>query len=149
MHEFAKVELVRIVDPERSRDELEIMVGHAEAALQGLGLAYRVVTLAAGDTGFSSSYTYDIEVWLPAPAALPGDLLAVRLRHLPGPPGRDPDQGQGRPARLRGHPERFRAADRAHAGGHPGAGPAAGRLGAASRRRWSPYAGFDVLTPIG
>ena len=66
MHEFSKVELVRIVDPERSRAELEIMVGHAEAALQGLGLAYRVVTLAAGDTGFSSTYTYDIEVWLPA-----------------------------------------------------------------------------------
>jgi seryl-tRNA synthetase len=66
MHEFSKVELVRIVDPEWSRAELEIMVGHAEAALQGLGLAYRVVTLAAGDTGFSSTYTYDIEVWLPA-----------------------------------------------------------------------------------
>ena len=66
MHEFSKVELVRIVDPHRSRDELEIMVSHAEAALQGLGLAYRVVLLAAGDTGFSSAYTYDIEVWLPA-----------------------------------------------------------------------------------
>ncbi len=66
MHEFSKVELVRIVDPERSRAELEIMVGHAEAALQGLGLAYQVITLAAGDTGFASTYTYDIEVWLPA-----------------------------------------------------------------------------------
>ncbi|HVH23221.1 MAG TPA: serine--tRNA ligase [Pseudonocardia sp.] len=66
MHEFSKVELVRIVDPDRSRDELELMVSHAEAALQGLGLAYRVVTLAAGDTGFSSTHTYDIEVWLPA-----------------------------------------------------------------------------------
>ena len=66
MHEFSKVELVRIVDPERSRDELELMVSHAEAALQGLGLAYRVVLLAAGDTGFASTYTYDIEVWLPA-----------------------------------------------------------------------------------
>jgi seryl-tRNA synthetase len=66
MHEFSKVELVRIVDPDRSRDELEIMVSHAEAALQGLGLAYRVMLLAAGDTGFSSTYTYDIEVWLPA-----------------------------------------------------------------------------------
>jgi seryl-tRNA synthetase len=66
MHEFSKVELVRIVDPERSRDELEIMVAHAEAALQGLGLAYRVIILPAGDTGFSSTFTYDIEVWLPA-----------------------------------------------------------------------------------
>ncbi len=66
MHEFSKVELVRIVDPDRSRAELEIMVSHAEAALQGLGLAYRVITLAAGDASFSSTYTYDIEVWLPA-----------------------------------------------------------------------------------
>lgn len=66
MHEFSKVELVRIVDPERSRAELETMVAHAEAALQGLGLAYRVVRLAAGDIGFSAEFTYDIEVWLPA-----------------------------------------------------------------------------------
>lgn len=66
MHEFAKVELVRFVDPERSREELDVLVGHAEAALQGLGLAYRVVKLAAGDTGFSSTLTFDIEVWLPS-----------------------------------------------------------------------------------
>ncbi|MGD9987344.1 serine--tRNA ligase [Pseudonocardia sp.] len=66
MHEFAKVELVRFVDPATSRDELEVLVGHAESALQGLGLAYRVVKLAAGDTGFSSTLTYDIEVWLPS-----------------------------------------------------------------------------------
>ncbi len=56
---------MRIVDAERSRDELETMVGHAEAALQGLGLAYRVVKLAAGDIGFGAEFTYDIEVWLP------------------------------------------------------------------------------------
>lgn len=66
LHEFSKVELVRIVDPARSRAELEVLVGHAEAALQGLGLAYRVVKLAAGDTGFSAEFTYDIEVWLPS-----------------------------------------------------------------------------------
>lgn len=66
MHEFAKVELVRFVDPATSRDELDVLVGHAEAALQGLGLAYRVVKLAAGDTGFSSTLTFDIEVWLPS-----------------------------------------------------------------------------------
>ncbi|MGX7827613.1 serine--tRNA ligase [Actinokineospora sp. 24-640] len=65
MHEFTKVELVRVVDPARSRAELELMVGHAEECLKRLGLAYRVVALAAGDLGFSARYTYDIEVWLP------------------------------------------------------------------------------------
>ncbi|GAA1310814.1 serine--tRNA ligase [Pseudonocardia xinjiangensis] len=65
LHEFSKVELVRIVDAETSRAELEVLLSHAEAAMQGLGLAYRVVRLAAGDIGFSAEYTYDIEVWLP------------------------------------------------------------------------------------
>jgi len=65
LHEFSKVELVRIVPAERSRDELEVLLGHAEAAMRGLGLAYRVVRLAAGDIGFSAEFTYDIEVWLP------------------------------------------------------------------------------------
>jgi seryl-tRNA synthetase len=65
LHEFSKVELVRIVDAERSREELEVLLSHAEAAMQGLGLAYRVVRLAAGDIGFSAECTYDIEVWLP------------------------------------------------------------------------------------
>jgi seryl-tRNA synthetase len=66
LHEFSKVELVRIVDPAESRKELEILLGHAEAVVQQLGLAYRVVRLAAGDIGFSAEYTYDIEVWLPS-----------------------------------------------------------------------------------
>jgi seryl-tRNA synthetase len=69
LHEFSKVELVRIADPERSREELELLVGHAEAVLRGLGLHYRVVKLAAGDTGFSAQVTYDIEVWLPGQGA--------------------------------------------------------------------------------
>ena len=69
LHEFSKVELVRLVDPARSREELELLVGHAEACLQGLGLTYRVVRLAAGDIGFSAEYTYDIEVWLPGQQA--------------------------------------------------------------------------------
>ncbi|MFY9805967.1 MAG: serine--tRNA ligase [Pseudonocardiaceae bacterium] len=66
LHQFSKVELVRVVNAERSAEELEIMLGHAEACLQELELAYRVVTLAAGDIGFSAQYTYDIEVWLPS-----------------------------------------------------------------------------------
>jgi seryl-tRNA synthetase len=69
LHEFSKVELVRIVEPECTREELELLLTHAEACLQGLGLAYRVVRLAAGDIGFSAEFTYDIEVWLPGQQA--------------------------------------------------------------------------------
>ena len=63
VHQFDKVELVRISRPEDSPAEHERMTGHAEAVLQRLGLPYRVVELAAGDTGFASARTYDIEVW--------------------------------------------------------------------------------------
>jgi seryl-tRNA synthetase len=59
------VELVRFERPERSREALEELTGEAELILQRLGLAYRVVRLAAGDLGFSSAMTYDIEVWAP------------------------------------------------------------------------------------
>lgn len=65
-HQFAKVEMVRIVDPEDADAELEKMIGHAEACLKELGLAYRVITLPAGDTGFSAELTHDIEVWIPS-----------------------------------------------------------------------------------
>ncbi|MHB1222922.1 MAG: serine--tRNA ligase [Gemmatimonadaceae bacterium] len=68
-HQFDKVELVRYVEPEQSRDELELLTGHAEAILQRLGLPYRVKLLAAGDTGFSSAMTYDLEVWAPGVGA--------------------------------------------------------------------------------
>ena len=63
VHQFDKVELVRIVRPEQSPAEHELITGHAEAVLQRLGLPYRVVELAAGDTGFASARTYDIEAW--------------------------------------------------------------------------------------
>ncbi|MBV9315280.1 MAG: serine--tRNA ligase [Pseudonocardia sp.] len=66
LHQFSKVEMVRICRAEDSVAELEKMVGHAEACLRELGLAYRVVMLAAGDIGFSAQITYDIEVWLPS-----------------------------------------------------------------------------------
>jgi seryl-tRNA synthetase len=68
-HEFDKVELVRYAPAERSEAELELLVGHAEAALQRLELPYRVKLLAAGDTGFSSAKTYDLEVWAPGVGA--------------------------------------------------------------------------------
>ena len=63
VHQFDKVELVRFSAPERSAAEHEILLGHAEAVLQRLELPYRVVLLAAGDTGFASAKTYDLEVW--------------------------------------------------------------------------------------
>ena len=65
LHQFTKVELVSITRPEESAGELDRMLGCAEAVLQRLGLAYRVVLLCAGDMGFSAQRTYDIEVWLP------------------------------------------------------------------------------------
>ncbi len=65
-HQFNKVELVKFVNPETSYDELESLTHDAERVLQGLGLPYRVVTLCAGDLGFSSAKTYDIEVWMPS-----------------------------------------------------------------------------------
>jgi seryl-tRNA synthetase len=65
-HQFDKVEMVRIEHPERSMAALEEMTLHAEAILQKLELPYRTVLLCAGDMGFGSTKTYDIEVWLPA-----------------------------------------------------------------------------------
>lgn len=64
-HQFNKVELVRLTRPESSYEELELLRGHAESILQRLELPYRVITLCAGDLGFSSAKTYDLEVWLP------------------------------------------------------------------------------------
>jgi seryl-tRNA synthetase len=68
VHQFDKVELVRYCAPEDSAAQLELLTGHAEAVLQRLGLPYRVVLLAAGDTGFASAKTYDLEVWAPGVA---------------------------------------------------------------------------------
>jgi len=64
-HQFEKVELVHLVQPTESADALEALTGHAEEVLKRLQLPFRVVTLCAGDTGFGSHKTYDIEVWLP------------------------------------------------------------------------------------
>jgi seryl-tRNA synthetase len=65
VHQFDKVELIKIVKPESGYDELEKMVANAEKVLQLLGLHYRVVLLCTGDMGFPSAKTYDIEVWAP------------------------------------------------------------------------------------
>jgi seryl-tRNA synthetase len=63
VHQFDKVELVRITRPDSSEAEHRELTGHAEAVLQRLGLPYRVVELAAGDTGFASARTFDLEAW--------------------------------------------------------------------------------------
>jgi seryl-tRNA synthetase len=65
-HQFEKVELVQIVRPQDSAEAHEVLTGHAEAILQKLDLPYRKVLLCVGDLGFSSSKTYDLEVWLPS-----------------------------------------------------------------------------------
>lgn len=64
-HQFNKVELVKLVEPEHSFEELIKLTANAEAVLQGLALPYRVVELCSGDLGFSAAKTFDIEVWLP------------------------------------------------------------------------------------
>jgi seryl-tRNA synthetase len=64
-HQFDKVELVQIVQPEKSYAAHEELTSHAEAILRGLELPYRVVTLSTGDMGFAAAKTYDLEVWLP------------------------------------------------------------------------------------
>ena len=66
MHQFDKVELVQIVDPDKSMEALEELTGHAEKVLQLLNLPYRKVLLCTGDMGFGSTKTYDLEVWVPA-----------------------------------------------------------------------------------
>ncbi len=68
-HQFDKVELVHLVAPEAGEAALEELCGAAERILQGLNLHYRVVSLCAGDLGFSARKTYDLEVWLPSAGA--------------------------------------------------------------------------------
>src|SRR6059036_3118045 len=68
VHQFDKVELVKVTTPEKSYDELESLTANAESVLQLLGLHYRVVELCTGDLGFAAAKSYDIEVWSPGQA---------------------------------------------------------------------------------
>ena len=98
LHQFDKVELVRYETPERSRKALDELTAEAESILQRLDLHYRVVTLAAGDLGFSAEMTYDLEVWAPgvrqwlevSSCSTFGDFQARRagLRYRPTPGGK-------------------------------------------------------------
>ena len=95
VHQFDKVELVRFSRPEDSEAEHELITRHAEAVLQRLELPYRVVDLAAGDTGTTSAHTFDLEVWAPgvggwlevSSASTFTDYQARRanIRYRPGP----------------------------------------------------------------
>jgi seryl-tRNA synthetase len=69
LHQFDKVELVRFVEPETSYDELEKLLGHAEAVLQKLELPYRILELCTGDLSFAAARCYDIELWAPGQQA--------------------------------------------------------------------------------
>jgi seryl-tRNA synthetase len=64
-HQFDKVEMYTFCEPERSMDELDLMMKHAEAVCERLELPYRVVQICSGDLGFKSSISYDIEAWAP------------------------------------------------------------------------------------
>jgi seryl-tRNA synthetase len=95
MHQFDKVELVKFVEPATSLEELESLVGDAEAILQALGLHYRVLSMCTGDMGFAQWKKYDIEAWAPGMArwlevtscSVFGDFQSRRmnLRWRPGP----------------------------------------------------------------
>jgi seryl-tRNA synthetase len=63
LHQFDKVEIVQITEPDQSYDALEAMLAHVESLLQQLNLPYRVLRLCGGDMGFTSALTYDLEVW--------------------------------------------------------------------------------------
>lgn len=94
-HQFYKVELVSITHPDKSNEEHERMTDCAEEILRRLGLPYRVMLLCAGDMGFASRKTYDIEVWLPGQGAYReisscsncGDFQARRMNARFKPPG--------------------------------------------------------------
>ncbi|MFI6347324.1 serine--tRNA ligase [Streptomyces sp. NPDC050560] len=96
LHQFEKVELVRVCAPEDAQQQLELMTAHAEECLSRLELSFRTVLLPAGDLGFSARMTYDIEVWLPGGGTYReissvsdcGDFQArragIRVRHADG-----------------------------------------------------------------
>jgi seryl-tRNA synthetase len=129
-HQFDKVEMVQIVQPEHSDAALEQMVGHAEAILRKLELPYRVVTLCTGDMGFGAAKTYDLEVWLPAQntyreisscsncEAFQARRMQARFRNAQGKPEFVHTLNGSGPGR------------RPHAGGRAGEPPTGRRLGA-------------------
>ena len=107
-HQFQKVELVKFTLPEQSAEEHERLTGHAEQVLRRLKLPYRKMLLSAGDTGASSSKTYDLGL-ASGPGSLSRDLLLFELRGVSGEARQYPipEQGQGK-AGVCSHPQRQR-----------------------------------------
>ena len=127
-HQFEKVELVQIVRPEDSYAALEELVGNAEKVLQRLELPYRVVALCAGDIGFGSAKTYDLEVWLPGQQKYReisscSNCEAFQARRMQA-RWRNPGDRQ---ARAGAHAERLGPRGGSHAGRGAGELPAGGR----------------------
>jgi seryl-tRNA synthetase len=69
VHQFDKVEMVKYVEPSKSDEELELLLGNAEEVLQRLGLCYRILSLCSGDISFAASKCYDLELWAPGQKA--------------------------------------------------------------------------------
>ncbi len=121
LHQFSKVELVKLTEPEESYNELENMVKNAEKILQLLGIPYRVVEICLGDLGFSAMYKYDLEYWAPgqnrwvevSSLSNCGDFQArranIRFKSRKG--GKNP---------IRPHPQRFRPGNWQNPGSNPG-----------------------------
>ena len=128
-HQFDKVEMVQITEPERSYETLEQMTRHAEAILQKLGLPYRVMLLCTGDMGFGAAKTYDLEVWLPAQNTYREISSVLQLRGVPGAPHAGSVPHRPGQDRVGAHAQRFRP------GGGPHAGRGAGELPGRGRRR--------------
>ena len=131
VHQFDKVELVRFARPEDSAAEHERLTGHAEAVLQRLEIPYRVLELAAGDTGFASARTYDLEVWAAGVGHLARGVELEHVHRFPGPPRQHPlpagAQGQ---ARVRAHAQRLGRRVPPHDHRPPGEQPSGRRVGA-------------------
>ena len=100
VHQFDKVELVKITAPENSYAEHEALTADAERVLQSLGLHYRVIELCTGDLGFGSAKTYDIEVWSPGQNGISGSFELLKLRRFSGAPNEFALQGCGREKSL-------------------------------------------------
>ena len=133
-HQFDKVELVHLCEPEQGLERLELLTKHAEAVLQKLGLHYRVVELCAGDLGFGAPQDLRPRGVAPRSGRLPRDLELLVVRRLPGAAREDPlPAGAEGEASLRPHAQRLGPRGRTHPRRDPRAGPAGGRLGRRAR----------------